>query len=891
MSAVAISTVAREAAMTSRSELRRIPGETPSDRRSVAVSILPSRQETWILAGSLVLLHLANPLAWGDKAPHLWFPAAGLALCLVAWFGWRAALAVGLSQLLVLSQALAFGFLSLTTERTTVALTASEAVLTALEAVMAWQVYHQVAKGARNLGDPRSAIVFLFTVPGAVLGAFALIRALLWWWSAALPSDPTFSLCLAWQWLSRSLGVLAVAPPLLATLTPWLVRRQWAIVEVFDDQQSRRREHLGADHLTRGDWIEIAGLALGASVLGVFLAVTHQHKELSGWQLWGSPVLLIVWASLRQGLRGGTIVAGAAASLPLILLAHRIDVGRADPITLLLQGNLLAQCATGLLVAASASWIQLNEARYRQVMAHVPVVVYSGRIVDLGLGHRPPRAEVILVSAASGWLFGCPPEELLGPYDRWLQHVHPDDCEVLLAALTQLTRQNQPVTCEYRLAPAESLRRVGEGDSALAAKPGSSLLSVNANPPNSPHVRYVRDTLAPQLDRDGKLVGWEGVVTDITEQRILADDLRRTTSMFHTLVANLPTGVFFVAGSRGRPVVVNARARQLLGQREDVSTGLDHHSSVYRLFRPDGTPYPVEELPVYLALRRGMSTMCDDIVVHRPDGRRVPLIAWGAPVSLGSGEGHDAAVWVFEDLTVLHQAETARRNLEQELQRSQRLELIGRLSSGIVHDFNNLLSVVMNLAELARQNLEPDHAVHQELQQIHKASQLASGLAAQLLAFSKNRKVATTRFDLNSLVKRTLALLHASMPSTIQVEAVLHEGVLAIEADETQLQQVLMNLCLNARDAMPQGGRLQVRTEPAPRNERRWVRLSVHDEGHGMPENVRSKVFDLFFTTKEHGTGLGLAVVQQIVESYHGVVEVHSEPGQGATFEVWLPLA
>src|SRR5205823_399979 len=149
-----------------------------------------------------------------------------------------------------------------------------------------------------------------------------------------------------------------------------------------------------------------------------------------------------------------------------------------------------------------------------------------------------------------------------------------------------------------------------------------------------------------------------------TEQRALADDLRRTTSMFNTLVSNLPAGVFFVQGPHGQPILVNARARQLLGQREDPSAGLEYLSQVYRLFKPDGTVYPADELPVCMALQHGRTTMKDDIVVHRPDGRRVPLITWAAPVQLRSRGAPDAAVWVLEDLTALHQAEAARKDSE-----------------------------------------------------------------------------------------------------------------------------------------------------------------------------------------------------------------------------------
>jgi PAS domain S-box-containing protein len=640
-------------------------------------------------------------------------------------------------------------------------------------------------------------------------------------------------------------------------------------------------------------------------------------------------------------------------------------------------------------------------------------------------------------------------------------------------------------------------------------------------------------------------------VTDITEQRALADDLRRTTSLFHALVTHLPAGVFFVHGRTGRPILVNARARQLLGQREDASAGLEHLARVYRLHRPDGSPYPAEELPVFQAVRQGGTTMRDDIVVHRPDGRRVPLVTWAAPIQLGRQGGFDAAVWVLEDLTALHQAEAARRDtegrlravveamgealvvqdrrgavvdlnpaacalfgapaetlrghalaelgwsllredgtplpaeehpaqavlrtarpvrhlvvglasgdgpgpvrwllanalplgpagapagvvttfadvtayrhaqevlrqseekyrglveslplmliqsdrdlrllyanpatkaitgydldeiaspqawaalvhpddlpafreqvaqalageagrceiryrakdksekvafvicqprrqgdevaglsalvvdvtreraLEQELQRAQRLELVGRLSSGIAHDFNNLLSVVLSLTELARGSLPADHPVHDDLRRIAEAGEQAATLAGQLLAFSRQRRLPPRPLGLNRVVRRALDLLRPTLPLTVTVEPDLAPGELEVCGDETQVQQVLMNLCLNARDAMPQGGRLRVSTaavEPgaassAPDGRRRWARLSVEDDGHGMSGQVLARIFDPFFSTKERGTGLGLAVVQQIVESNGGRVEAVSQPGRGACFHVWLPLA
>jgi PAS domain S-box-containing protein len=232
---------------------------------------------------------------------------------------------------------------------------------------------------------------------------------------------------------------------------------------------------------------------------------------------------------------------------------------------------------------------------------------------------------------------------------------------------------------------------------------------------------------------------------------------------------------------------------------------------------------------------------------------------------------------------------TRERRLEQELQRAQRLGLIGRLSSGVAHDFNNLLNVVLNLTELARGNLPPEHPVHQDLRRIAEAGEQAAALAGQLLALSRQRRATARPVEVNRVVRRTLDLLKATLPSQVVLEAELDEGDLLIRGDETQLQQVLVNLCLNARDAMPQGGRLRVRTAADGQPGSGQVLLSVGDEGVGIDEQAQARIFEPFYTTKEGGAGLGLAMVQQIVAGFGGRVEVASRPGQGARFDVWLP--
>jgi PAS domain S-box-containing protein len=259
--------------------------------------------------------------------------------------------------------------------------------------------------------------------------------------------------------------------------------------------------------------------------------------------------------------------------------------------------------------------------------------------------------------------------------------------------------------------------------------------------------------------------------------------------------------------------------------------------------------------------------------------------------AMGQPRWHEGAVIGVTTLLVDMIRE---RQLEQDLQRAQRLELIGRLSSGIAHDFNNLLTVVISLADLAHGNLPSGHPVHDDLNRITEAGEQAASLAGQLLAFSKQQRTTTRRSDVNRAARRTLDLLRGVLPSAVRLEVSLADGELFVPLDETQLQQVLMNLCLNARDAMPDGGRLGVRTEAVSVAEEAgaapWVRLSVADEGCGMSDEIKMQIFDPFYSTKERGTGLGLAVVRQIVEGCGGRVETHTELGRGSRFDVWLPV-
>jgi PAS domain S-box-containing protein len=374
-------------------------------------------------------------------------------------------------------------------------------------------------------------------------------------------------------------------------------------------------------------------------------------------------------------------------------------------------------------------------------------------------------------------------------------------------------------------------------------------------------------------------------IRDITERKRAEEELKRSEEQYRKFFEDDLTGDF-LSTPDGKIISCNPAFARIFG-----------FVSVQEALKFDANAlFPESEgrEKFLSALREGKKLEYYESEYLRCDGSPVYCIENAFGIFDTTGNLVQMKRYIFDD--------SKRKSLERQLIQAQKLESLGTLASGIAHDFNNILGIIIGYASLLTQQISDPEKIRTSAEAVVKASMRGAALAKQLLTFARKTDTNLTSVSLNGIVTDASKLLSETIAKTIEITLDLEKGLPVISADATQIHQVMINLCVNARDAMPNGGTLTVTTHlqqgDAIRNKfpnaaaRQYISLSVADMGIGMDERTRNRIFEPFFTTKEigKGTGLGLSVVFGIMESHKGFVNVESEPGKGTTFHLFFPL-
>jgi two-component system, cell cycle sensor histidine kinase and response regulator CckA len=473
----------------------------------------------------------------------------------------------------------------------------------------------------------------------------------------------------------------------------------------------------------------------------------------------------------------------------------------------------------------------------------VPGVIYQFRL------HPDGRSSFPFASEAIRDIYEVTPDEVREDASVVFTRLHPEDAERVASSIAQSAETLEPWRCEYRV----TLPRQG--------------------------VRWRSGHARPQRQADGGIL-WHGFITDVTDRKHAEEELLRKEAA----IASSMNGIA-MADFAGNLTYVNRAFLDLWGFEE--SSAVLGRSAVSMWDTPGSAEAAIAQI-------RDRGTWSGELVAHRTDGtmRTLQVNASLFTDTAGKPAGMLAS---FLDITESKQ-------LQVQLLQAQKMESVGRLAGGVAHDFNNLLTVIKGYLELAIVGLEEGDPRRADLLQAEKAADSAASLTGQLLAFSRKQLIDPKVLSLNDIVLRVEAMLHRILGEDIEFRTVTAPDLGRVRFDPGQAEQILLNLAINARDAMPNGGSLRletanVRIEPQSLREHpgmtpgEYVLLSVTDTGSGMSEEVKANLFEPFFTTKApgSGTGLGLAMIYGAVSQNGGTIEVDSKLGQGATFRIYLP--
>ncbi len=523
-------------------------------------------------------------------------------------------------------------------------------------------------------------------------------------------------------------------------------------------------------------------------------------------------------------------------------LEHRVVASGDDEVLVLVRDITARKCAEEAVRAA--------EAELRRVLSSVSDCIWTAEVDSGG------RARYLYISPVIEKISGRPPDYFADPA-HWCGQAHPEDRQRLRDFLLQVAAgQTAGAQIEYR-----------------AVWPDGS-------------IRWVHSAVtASRLD--DRRVRLDGIDADITAHKLADEALRQASEALEAVIQASPLAIFAL-DLEARVKSWNPAAERIFGW--TVEEVIDRRM-----------PMLLEQDPEIFRARiergkRGEMMNGLEVTQRRKDGSSVELAIWTALLRDEAG-APSGFMTVAADIS-------QRRHLEEQLRQSQKMEAIGRLAGGVAHDFNNLLTVITGYGCMLLDDLAGDAAgpLRVNVEEILRAVERASALTNQLLAFSRRQIARPKPIDLTVLVANMDRMLRRVIGEHIELAAELSPVLWAVRADPGQIEQVLMNLIVNARDAMPVGGRITVRTENVETEREfsrvhigakpgRYVRLSVTDTGHGMDDETKARLFEPFFTTKEKGkgTGLGMSLVYGIIKQSGGEIEISSEPGKGTVIAIYLP--
>ena len=476
--------------------------------------------------------------------------------------------------------------------------------------------------------------------------------------------------------------------------------------------------------------------------------------------------------------------------------------------------------------------------------------------------------EIDPVTGAGYWskqvfrLFGLEPAAGATTFSAFGDLVHPDDRERLEQARLQVCASGQPCAVDYRTNPAR-------GD-----------------------VRHLSAIINAICDRSGNVTRLYGTLQDITARVRTEEALRRTEHMLVQIFRSSPTFIVVSTEDEGRFVEANEAFTEMLGfERREVVGRLSSELNLW--------PSPKDRARIVRTVDEQGATRNVETRVRRKDGTILDITVSVARITI---DDQPCLIWLGSDISSRRRAEQEQARLQDQLQQAMKMEAVGRLAGGVAHDFNNLLTVIRGNVEMAAEILNPSDPLHQCLDGIKRAADSSASLTRQLLAFSRRQIIEPRILNLSALVGELQKMLGRLIGEDIALQTRLADDLGSVRVDPGQFEQVLVNLAVNARDAMPNGGQLVIETvnvdlddaycaEHPDTKPGEFVMLAVSDTGHGMTDEVRQRLFEPFFTTKPkgRGTGLGLAMIFGAVKQSGGSIEVTSEPDHGTTFTIYLP--